>query len=40
MARDDVAHIGVHAWIQKKYSRIKKKEEVEKHRVQTQNTDA
>jgi hypothetical protein len=26
--------------IRKKYSRIKKKEEVEKHRVQTQNTDA
>ena len=43
MARDDVAHKG--AWIQRKNTqqvcrRNKKKEEVEKHRVKTQNTEA
>ena len=31
---------GYRGKIRKKYSKIKKKEEVEKHRVQTQNTEA
>jgi hypothetical protein len=44
MARDDVAH-RVHAWIQRKNTqevcrRNQKKEEVEKHIVQAQNTES